>query len=321
LVMAAAVVIDLLLLTLEVEVEPGRLRVIENDLPLIELRAVVMELRVARDEWPDVVAIAPRVVGQEGERVEALRREVVERADEALSLAALPCGVAGPPIANVRRPGLERSAGLIRPRAVEVGIGKERLGRIRSRFEEALARPRESQIAFADVLESPPGSQVATCLVARRDRESAFEPMRRRHGLAVRLEVERDARSAHEFDAIGPFTFAIGSEVRAPSRPGVGRGLGGVPVRGEVAGNDEPNGAPSVRERHRHAVVGERVRLAVALASEGAFDRERELVPDLLLTRDLDSGDVCAARLLGRKVDVARAERRCEPSPVGHGAE
>ncbi len=81
---AKRAVVVLRLLEFEVQVDPARLRVIEHDLPLIELRDVVVELVVAIDEGPHVVAVPSRVVRQEGHRVHALRREVVDGADQAL---------------------------------------------------------------------------------------------------------------------------------------------------------------------------------------------------------------------------------------------
>ena len=68
---AEAVVVVLGLLHLEVEEEAQRLGVVQDDLPLVELRAVVVELVVAGDEGPHVVAVAPGVVGEEGDGVRA----------------------------------------------------------------------------------------------------------------------------------------------------------------------------------------------------------------------------------------------------------
>ena len=162
---AEPLVVDLGLLRLEVQVEAERLRVVEDDLPLVELRAVVVELQVALDERPDVVAVAPGVVGQEGEGVHPPARQVVERPDQALALAALPGRVARPPVAHVGRPGLEGDVRLPRHRPVEVGIAEEGLRGIRPRLQEVLAAPGEPQVVAARVLRAArgPGSRGPSC--------------------------------------------------------------------------------------------------------------------------------------------------------------
>src|SRR5688572_31882043 len=53
------------LLELEVEVEAEAHGVVEDDAPLVELRAVVVELVLAAREGPHVVAVAARVVREE----------------------------------------------------------------------------------------------------------------------------------------------------------------------------------------------------------------------------------------------------------------
>ena len=60
----ATIVVILLLLQFEVQVESTGLSVVENNLPLIELRAVVVQLVITSYKRPNVVAIAARVVGQ-----------------------------------------------------------------------------------------------------------------------------------------------------------------------------------------------------------------------------------------------------------------
>ena len=47
---------------------PLLLRVIEDNLPLIELGHVVMKLVVARDERPHVIAVTAGVVGEKRDR-------------------------------------------------------------------------------------------------------------------------------------------------------------------------------------------------------------------------------------------------------------
>ena len=67
-------VVVLLLRQLEVQIDALGLCVVEDDLPLIELRDVVVHLVVAIDERPHVVAVAARVVREERHRVHAFRR-------------------------------------------------------------------------------------------------------------------------------------------------------------------------------------------------------------------------------------------------------
>src|SRR5688572_33344581 len=86
------------LLELEVEVEAEAHGVVEDDAPLVELRAVVVELVLAAREGPHVVAVAARVVREEGDRVQPLAGEVIERPDQALPLPVLPSGIAGPSV-------------------------------------------------------------------------------------------------------------------------------------------------------------------------------------------------------------------------------
>ena len=101
---------------------------IEDDLPLVELRHVIVKLVVAGGKRPDVVAVAAGVVRKERNCVHAFGGEIVDGADQPLAFVAFPRRVAGPPVLNVRREGVERHRGLERNRAVEVGVGQQRLG-------------------------------------------------------------------------------------------------------------------------------------------------------------------------------------------------
>src|SRR5262249_12006896 len=69
---AEPVIVVLGLLQLEMQVQTLPLRVIKDDLPLIELRAVIVELIVPLGKWPDVVSVAARVVSKERDRVGSL---------------------------------------------------------------------------------------------------------------------------------------------------------------------------------------------------------------------------------------------------------
>ena len=105
---AARAVVVLLLLELEVQVDALGLGVIEDDLPLIQLGDVVVELVVAIDEGPDVVAVSPGVVRHQRHRVHAFRRQVVDGADQRFALGLAPRGIAGLPILDVRRVSVDR---------------------------------------------------------------------------------------------------------------------------------------------------------------------------------------------------------------------
>ena len=143
----ADAVVVLLLLELEVQVDALGLGMIEDDLPLIELGHVVVELVVAIDEGPDVVAVSPAVVRHEGHRVHSLRRQVVDGADQRLALGLAPGGIAVLPILDVRRVGVDR--GLERARVVEVLVREQRFRRVGTRLQEVLTGSRESQIVLA----------------------------------------------------------------------------------------------------------------------------------------------------------------------------
>ena len=105
---ALALVVDLGFLQLEVQMKPDPLGVGEDDAPLVQLRAIVVELVVALHERPDVVAIAAGVVGEERERIDARGREVVERADHPFATSVAPRRVTVAPVAHMWLPGLER---------------------------------------------------------------------------------------------------------------------------------------------------------------------------------------------------------------------
>src|SRR5262245_60519602 len=83
---AAALVIPLVLLKLEVKVQPARRGVVKDDAPLVELRAVVVKFVVARNEWPHVIAIATGVVRQERKSIRPFTRRDNSTRQSALCL-------------------------------------------------------------------------------------------------------------------------------------------------------------------------------------------------------------------------------------------
>lgn len=58
---------------------------IKNNAPLIQLRVVIVKLFVLGYEGPHRVAIPIRTIRQQGVGIDALRREIVEAANQPLS--------------------------------------------------------------------------------------------------------------------------------------------------------------------------------------------------------------------------------------------
>ena len=79
-----------------------RVHVREHDFPLRQLRDVVANRLVVFGPGVNLAAVAAHVHRQRIERVHPLAGQVVERADDALSLSALPDRIARPPVLNVR---------------------------------------------------------------------------------------------------------------------------------------------------------------------------------------------------------------------------
>ena len=96
----AVIVVVFSFLELEVEEESFALSVSEDDVPLIELGAIVVEFFVAENEGPDVISVTSGIIGEEGEDVHAFSRELVQRSDEAFAFAfaVFPSGVALGPV-------------------------------------------------------------------------------------------------------------------------------------------------------------------------------------------------------------------------------
>ena len=156
------------------KVEAERGGVVEDDAPLVELRAVVVEFVFALREGPDVVTITARVVGEEGEGIDAFAREVVQRPDESFAFAVFPSGIARLPVLHMRFPGLERDfVRLARAGVVEVRVSQQRLGSVWASFQEILLRPGELEVMFANILQATVSAEIAILLICLRDREAA----------------------------------------------------------------------------------------------------------------------------------------------------
>src|SRR4051794_34229859 len=157
------------------EIQTLALRVIEDYLPLVELRAIVVELIVPIGKRPDVVSISARIVSQERDGVRALRGKIVDRADETFALAIFPRGIPGFPIGHMWSVCLERdfSGGC----SVEIGVREQRFRSVRTHFEEILAGPRELQIVLPYIMEPPAAPEVGSALVRRCDADRALKPV------------------------------------------------------------------------------------------------------------------------------------------------
>ena len=166
---ARRAVVVLLLLELEVQVDALRLRVIEHDLPLIQLGHVVVELVVAIDERPDVVAVSPRRLRHERHRVHAFRRQVVDGADQRFALGLGPRWDR-----RSSSPGRAARSAWIAVLSVRVlsksSYASSVSGESGPAFRNA-HRSRESQVVLADVLQPPFRTEVWCGLVRRRDLE------------------------------------------------------------------------------------------------------------------------------------------------------
>ncbi len=60
-----AIIVEFIFLHFEMEKDPFTLGMIEHYIPLIELRAIVVHLVIAFNEWPNIITIAARIVCQE----------------------------------------------------------------------------------------------------------------------------------------------------------------------------------------------------------------------------------------------------------------
>ncbi len=150
------------LLRHDVQHEPQAVHVREDDLPLVELGAVVTVPHIGGGPHPGVAAVAAiQVVGEEVDAVHPLRREVIQRADHSLPFAALPRRVACAPVLHVRLVLVDEGADLFIAARIGVGIARlieirvrqKVLRAIRAALEVILAGSRIAQVEPARVLE------------------------------------------------------------------------------------------------------------------------------------------------------------------------
>ena len=303
-----AVVVVFVFLELEMQKHAAGLRVVEDDAPLVETRAVVVELFVAGDEGPDVVAVAGGVVGEKGDPVDALRAEVVEGADESFALAALPRGIAGAPIAEVRCVGLEGNFFFEREGVVEVGVGEQGLRGIGAGLEEGLAGAGVDKVVAAVVGEATAGAEIGAVLIRRGDGKRAGQAVVGSEGRA--LAVGGGVGAGGEGDAVVPLACFVGRDVGAPRGTGGGGRIGSVAVGGEVAGHHVGRRAGLVGEGNVEAVTSKRIRRGVGLGGERAGEVDGDLVPLAEFAGDLHAG--VAAGLAGHGAEEFFALSFCE---------
>ena len=272
---------------------------IEDHLPLVELRDVVMKLVVAGDERPHVVAVAAGVVRKKGHRVHTLRREVVDRADQPFAFVAFPGRVARLPVRDVRREGMQRHLRLARDGAVEVGVGEQRLRRIGAELQKIVAGAGKLKIVFARVLQAAACAKVGRFLVGRANLERPRPAVERRNRLAGRRRGQCDRFPRHERNPIVPPSGLVRRQMRAPFVAGCGRGVGGITIAGKIPRHPVGRRARLVGKGHRHPIVHKRVRRVRQLVCLRSGERQRHLVPLPKLSRDRDVGaaPACCRRL------------------------
>ena len=286
------------LLQHEVKLDADLVHVGEDDLPLLQLADVEAGPFAVAGPGPDIAPVsAVDVVGEEVDAVHPLAREVVEGADDALALTALPCRIAGLPVGDVRLvPVQEVAAGVVG--TVELRVGEEVLGAVRPALEEALARRREHEVALPDVLQEPPAPEIGSRLVRGGHRERAGCAIERGRRSCARTRTNRHVLTGAERGHVRPVAHRVGDEAHAPLPSAGGAGFCGVAVGG-VEPRHLGDPAAGSGERHLQAIVPERVRGRV-LACVRAVEGERDGVPLPQLTRHGGSGRE-RRRLRGRR--------------------
>jgi hypothetical protein len=268
-------------LGLEVEVHAHPVAVLEDDLPLVELRDIHPQALAGGGVGVDVLVVAVDVHGQEREAVQPFGGEVVDGADQALALAALPQRVPGVPVDHVRLPVLDELVfhPVALEHAVEVLIGEQVLRRIDARLHEERAGLREAQVVLAHVVEPSFAAEVAAGLVGRGDGEAAgFAVEMAGTGARSGVVGHGHVRPRAEGNPVGPGARFLRGQVGPPGTAGGGRAVRRVAVGGVVARDHQRLAAAGMVERHLEPVVGEGIRRG-GFAGGRAVEAERHLVP------------------------------------------
>ena len=272
--------------------------VVEEDFPLVQLGGVEAPPLGVAGPHPGIGAIAAvDVVGQEVDAVDALTGEVVDGADDALALAALPGGVAGIPVGYVvgilvqavvqaRRGHASSVVG-----AVELVVGQEVLGAVGPALEEVLTRLGELQLVLADVLEHSLAAEIIAGLVGGGDGEAVGCAVEEAGAAASAWAgVDGDVGACAEGGHVAPGADLVGHEVYTPLVAAGGAGLGRVAVGCVVAGHVVGLCA-GPGEGDDHSIIREGVgggRFVGGRPVEG----DRHVVPGLQLAGDHAAGGV-----------------------------
>ncbi len=257
--------------------------VVENDFPLGELADIVARPLGRVRPGRHVVAVAVHVHGEEVQAVHALFGQVVDRADDAGALAAVPGGIAGIPVPDMGHIGM---GGL---GVVEAAIGQEIFRTVGAALQVPLAGLGEAQMMVPDIGQQALAAEIHARLVGLGNREAAgaaVEIAGRRAG--TRIGRSRDIAAGAERRRIGPGAGLVRCEMGAPDIAGVGMGLGRLSVGGVVARYDDRLARFGMAEGDVQPIIGERID-GRGLACLRAGEVERSLVPRLQLTGN-DSG-------------------------------
>ena len=120
---------------------------VENDLPLVELAHVEAVVHLVTQVGPDILAVAPDIHGQEVDAVDAGPGQVVDAADEPVSLAVAPLGVTGAVVGLVGGVSVEALRLIlslpenvaVAVGTVEVGVAQQVLGAVDAGLYKVLA--------------------------------------------------------------------------------------------------------------------------------------------------------------------------------------
>ena len=291
-------VVVLRLLEEEVQDDALLLHVVEDDLPLVELgdvegaridREVERALAVAGvradaaevggGPGPDVAPVAAHGVEQHVGGVHPVLGEVVDRADDALALAAVPGRVAAVEVLDVRLVVVAVDG------VVEARVGQEVLGAAHAGLQEHLVGAREVEVLVAVVLQHPLAAQVVAALVRGADRERARGAVHRAgRGAGLGAVGHRDLVALAERCLPGPGPLLRRVEMRAPHGTRGGAAVGRVTVGREVAGDPDGLARALVAEGDVEPVVQEGIGFLLRLRP---VEVERDLVPLLRLASDL----------------------------------
>ena len=237
-------------------------------LPLGELAHVHPLVVMIIDVGEYVLIVSGDVQGEEGKSVHALRGQVVYGADELLTPAAAPGGVAFPPVLAVGRPVLDPfvAVAVVVESTVEGAVSEEIFRRVSAGFEEDLARFGPDRILAATEEQTAPRAQIAAGFVGGGYGNFSAHSVQRFHRFAVVGQFGHGGVSAlAETDLVGPFARVVGREVDAPFVATGSAGFGRLTVGGEITRYYVDGGI--MTKGDVQAVVQERVEAAFLLGS------------------------------------------------------